>query len=423
MPTSAFFFSTRSRPQGGNSSHSGFVGDNTGVRTPEAALCEGGSGSYGNELKAETGTLTACKWIMGTLSRRGFRVVPLLCSIVVCCDWARAQDIIGVNAVNLAWQPAAVREIVLDEIAGSGIRDVRLSLIPPYEASLDVLRVAKALRLKVLLNIGLNVRLFYSSDVKPQPAGDGLNEAWPLSALDPARFAATMQPFWRQIVAEELPVRAVEVGNEINWADFNGDLRRHLAGQSDSPDSLEGLPERDAFRTGLDRYIALLRLIGEWRSESLAARRILIVSAGLATVSPEFARQMGLDVVTPADTLNVLRGEGLTAVADRIGIHVYANAGLSATASRTNLWSTLKPCVRMSRVGLRNGASRIRSQPARRRKNRSVPRLFWQLVKCLHECRPTACVSDISVQLGWSGSPLFSVALRSAHDGLGVMRC
>jgi hypothetical protein len=308
-------------------------------------MCEEGSGSYGNELKGEMKTLTPCKWIMETLSRRGFRVVPLLCSIVVCCDWARAQDIIGVNAVNLAWQPAAVREIVLDEIAGSGIRDVRLSLIPPYEASLDVLRVAKVLRLKVLLNIGLNVRLFYSGDVKPQPAGDGLNEAWPLSALDPAMFAATMRPFWRQIVAEELPVRAVEVGNEINWADFNGDLRRHLAGQSDSPDSLEGLPERDAFRTGLERYMALLRLIREWRSESLAARKILIVSAGLATVPPEFARQMGLDVVTPADTLNVLRGEGLTAVADRIGIRVYANAGLSATASRTNLWSTLKPCV------------------------------------------------------------------------------
>jgi hypothetical protein len=97
----------------------------------------------------------------------------------------------------------AVRKIVLDEIAGSGIRDVRLSLVPPYEASLDILRVAKALRLGVLLNIGLNVRLFYSGDVKPQPVGDGLNVAWPLSALDAAMFAATIQPFLRKIVAEE----------------------------------------------------------------------------------------------------------------------------------------------------------------------------------------------------------------------------
>ena len=269
-------------------------------------------------------------------------LLPLL--FIVISAPIRAQEVVGVNRVNLAWLPTTQREAVLTQIARAGVRFVRLSLVPPYDASLDDLRAAKAAGLRILLIISLNQRPFYPKDVTPQPASPGLNEAWPLSALDPAAFASLIHPLWQKIVAESLPVAAIELGNEINWGDFNGDFKRHLRGQTDSPNRLDALPERGAYLAGLNKYLDLLGLVRNWRAESPAAAKIQVVTAGLATVPAEFARRIGLDVADPSETLAFLRGHGLAELATYAGLHFYPDAHVRTADRHAALVAALRPC-------------------------------------------------------------------------------
>ncbi|MBC4019085.1 hypothetical protein [Siccirubricoccus deserti] len=233
---------------------------------------------------------------------------------------------------------------MLQDMAGAGVRSLRLVLTPPFDQSLAAIREAQAAGLSVLLNINPNFRPFFPRDVVGQPVRD--NIAWPLSRFDPAHFERVWRELWRRLEAEGLQVAGIEFGNEINWAEFNADLAADAAAGPDAVGRLDTLPERAAFLAGMRNYVEGLRVLRRVRDEGGLNRMVPLVSAGFATVSEAFARSVSLHFVAPEEALAVLRGFGLDSLIDGYGIHFYPSGGHRQAGAWDGLTATMEFCLR-----------------------------------------------------------------------------
>jgi hypothetical protein len=249
---------------------------------------------------------------------------------------SRAEAItVGVNVVNPQRLSAPKREAVLDQLQAAGIRVMRVPLAPPwggsnYAPAIDFVRRAHERGIKSDLIVGLQ----YRDGAQRRPAAKDMPEMWPsfrLSDADPTKFRAVFEPAFNELEGLGITFAALELGNEINWAAFNGEFPVPGRGRVFGREDLEHDPEVRQIADGYRAYLRTLRVLKDIRDHSRLNRQTPILSAGLSdpgSVGHRPGRRA--DAVTIAATIQYLRENGLDQLVDAYGIHAYPWAKTSA---------------------------------------------------------------------------------------------
>jgi hypothetical protein len=128
---------------------------------------------------------------------------------------------VGVNVNSFQNFDAAKQQTIADQLKRSGVHFVRTSLRPDDKN----MNLAKNLQSE-----GIGLVLVVGSVFQPnaplRPADDKrhMRSAMPLSYADPELSEAYYQTVFDRLDAVGVTLAGIEVGNEINWPDFNGDF-------------------------------------------------------------------------------------------------------------------------------------------------------------------------------------------------------
>lgn len=238
-------------------------------------------------------------------------------------DASAGDAIVGVNRVNLNQLPPPERERIIRQMVANGVKVARLNVVRPGEAGLETLRIARDHGLSIILNFGVLAPEYLRDGATERPAARRFTARPRLSDLDPARFGQRFAWLWRRIEEIRPDLVAVEFSNELNWADFNGDLAVGERGTVFDSATLARLPNAAAFEQGLDNYVGAVKIARGLRDASPVFRSVPIVSAGTADIPRPWAERSGGDAVEASAFLAALRRRGLFDVVDGIGLHLY----------------------------------------------------------------------------------------------------
>jgi hypothetical protein len=254
----------------------------------------------------------------------------------------------GVNETHLHWKAPEEREKIIDDMRQAGVGSVRVDLGEPFDKSIDSLDLLTRKGLSILLIVGFAEPPLVARDATRRPGRGFIWSVAPLSQLDPEYFREKFGGLWRQIEQRRIRLAAIEAGNEINWAAFNGDLGL-LPPHGQPPQGAPGsvaLRDRTAYLLGLRRYVAAVAIIKQFRDASVNNRDAKIISAGLASMPATFAANVGAEYVDTNETLDILKADGLDAVVDGYGVHIYPNVVNQTMSQRArDFEDLLRPCA------------------------------------------------------------------------------
>ncbi|WP_457094731.1 hypothetical protein [Microvirga sp. P5_D2] len=243
-----------------------------------------------------------------------------------CSLWvqpSKAQIIVGVNRTNLAWEPKKARSEILSAIAEAGIRSVRLTWREPNARMLDVLDQAANSGVAVLIQFPLG-RIIATDGSTMRPSALTFGSRVRLSDISLKKYENYVARALDEIQRRPIRVVALQVGNEINWADFNGDLPIVRPGLSwsrieDMPD-----PARSTFEKGIRVYAQLIAITQRLRDSRPNMQRVPIITAGLTDISASWLANRGGTHVAGTDVLKRLLELGIGKYSDGIAWHVYS---------------------------------------------------------------------------------------------------
>jgi hypothetical protein len=159
-----------------------------------------------------------------------------------------------------------------------------------------------------------------------------------LSDADPDGFRAWFHPRFTTIEAAGVRLAAIELGNEINSAGFNGDFVPSLASGRQLGIADLNNPRDDEGRTiaaGYRAYLRVLAVVKDVRDHSKVNQRTPLISAGLATSGlPGKKPGWKLDGVSVADTIAFFRQNGIDNLVDGYGVHVYPSNDPTRTVAQ-----------------------------------------------------------------------------------------
>jgi hypothetical protein len=256
----------------------------------------------------------------------------------------------GVNRTNLAWERNW--QTILNRMDENGVMSVRLTLTQPLERSGEIATEAHRRGMRVLMNVPLSLRDYYNPAVEPRPGNDKIRSIRRLSDLDIVRYAGTLQRFLEDLDRRGGLLDALEVGNEINWADFNGDLPVGLAGGIFDESTLARLPERMRVLEGFRKYKEALETSRQILQSSRAGRSALLIAAGLYAPGPWVKQSQG-SALALSTTKAIFDELGISALVDAFALHVYPPVGRPGETSFAETFSALRASTQL--CGTRTG--------------------------------------------------------------------
>ena len=260
--------------------------------------------------------------------------------------------VLGVNRVNLSWLSANRQDEILDQIAGSGVHAVRLNVRSDQKASVETIRRARSRGLRVLLAVSLNSPAYFETTAAPRPPIGRFGTTYKLSDLSPTRFTSRMRKLLQELDRENLVVEAIEVGNEINWADFNGDFAVGPPGLVTDHLDDPRLDNSDQIKRGFKLYAAAVHELTGIVQQTALNAHARVITAGMADVSADWARRTGGDALTSAFAIDFLRQSGLGSVVQGFGVHLYPTVPKGATyqISLDEVARKLRACAQPDRA-------------------------------------------------------------------------
>ncbi|MFO1189300.1 MAG: hypothetical protein U1E97_06855 [Alphaproteobacteria bacterium] len=226
----------------------------------------------------------------------------------------------GVNRTNLAWE--LHWKATIDQMAAHGVTAVRLTLTQPIERSAEIAAYAGLKNLRVLMNVPLSLSSFYEPSVVPRQGQARIRAVRRLSDLDISRYQGVLGEFLQNLDQRGGRLVALEVGNEINWADFNGDLPVGPRGQILDEDALRQTADHARVIEGLRKYGIALDVSRALLRASDAGKAALVIAAGLYAPSP-WTLESGGAALTLRATKALFDRLGITRAADALAVHVY----------------------------------------------------------------------------------------------------
>lgn len=240
---------------------------------------------------------------------------------------------IGIATANIAWVPSADRAATFDEIRQSGFRSVRIGLKEPLAQSYDAFAAAKRAGLDIVVTIPLIDGAVAERAATPRPKTGRFFPAYGLSQIDLGRLRARVDHLLAFAASADIDLLGIELGNEINWSGYNGDLA-FVAGGS-VIERMEDLPDR--FVTGLDLYAQAISLVQERLASQPAPKTTKLITAGLADINAGFIHRSDATYVAPDVMETALAARGIFGTADVVGIHLYEPLRRANTSDRLTM--------------------------------------------------------------------------------------
>ena len=266
---------------------------------------------------------------------------------------AAAGPLVGVNVVDVRLLSDEQQDQLLTELSKDGVTTVRL----PLDDDRSVRFIAHAFE----HHIGSVVILdpTKGSSAKLRDADPGVGLTWgqrALSEADPSGFVKWLEPMFSSLEAANVRLTALELGNEVNTAGYNGDIESKGSGRVLSAADLSTAadPQSRALADSFRAYLKVLRELKQVRDASKANRQTPIVTAGLVSLgAPRSKSGLKQDAVSLPDTIKFLRQNGADNLVDGYGIHSYPaadpNRSVSALFDALNkdafaMCTSAKPC-------------------------------------------------------------------------------
>ncbi len=252
-------------------------------------------------------------------------IASVLCALITAIAaplpvWARDCNV-GVNVNSFQNFSAADQETIVEQLVSSGVHCVRTSLRPDDKN----IHLAKELQDKgVGLVLVPGAEFLPGAPPRPADAKTHMRSAMPLSWADPERSRAFYQSLFDKLDANGVVLAAVELGNEINWTDFNGDFQVPGQGKAFTVEDLSRDPEAQQVARGFLQYLKVLAALKDVRDHSRLNRQTPIISAGMAAVTGgAWQQRLRVDGVSVPATYAYLRAHGLDTLVDGYGVHDY----------------------------------------------------------------------------------------------------
>ncbi|HEY2528195.1 MAG TPA: hypothetical protein VGJ20_09655, partial [Xanthobacteraceae bacterium] len=216
---------------------------------------------------------------------------------------------------------AAEQQMIVDQLKRSGVGFVRTSLRPD-DKNMNLAKTLQSEGIGLVLVVG--PVFLPNAPLRPADPKRYMRSAMPLSYADPERSRAYYQTVFDKLDAYGVTLTGVEVGNEINWPDFNGDFPVPGEGKAFTLNDLSHDPEAKRVAQGLLQYLKVLVVSKQVRDHSKLNRHAPIISAGMAIGSGgPWQQKLQLDSVSIPATYAFLRSHGLDDLADGYGVHTY----------------------------------------------------------------------------------------------------
>jgi hypothetical protein len=229
---------------------------------------------------------------------------------------------VGVNVNSFQNFSAADQQTIVDQLKRSGVGFVRTSLRPDDKN----MKLAKNLQSEGIGLVLVTGPVFLqNASLRPADPQRHMRSAMPLSYADPERSQAYFQTVFDKLDSYGITLTGVEVGNEINWTDFNGDFPLPGQGKAFTYEDLSRDPEARRVAQGLLQYLKILAALKQVRDHSKLNTHAPIIAAGMAAVNGgPWQQKLQADSVSIPATYEFLRAHGLDNLVDGYGVHVYA---------------------------------------------------------------------------------------------------
>jgi Glycosyl hydrolase catalytic core len=248
----------------------------------------------------------------------------LLCTIfavAMLSNQVLAADLVtGMNVNIQVWSPAQ-RDALLEQLTTGKVKVIRCGPHAPRDFYMDLIKRFYDKGIKIDLLIGC----VCPPSAKPRPASKqyGMRSADALSNADPELSKKYFQSLLDDLDKQGVELQGLELGNEINWADFNGDFPVPGKGKIFGLDDLSKDPEAKLVAKGYLQYLKCLAALKEARDHSRCNKNTPIVLAGLVYYHGWPAPKQKLDGVTLDATVQFMQAHGLDKLVDVYGIHCY----------------------------------------------------------------------------------------------------
>src|SRR5580704_2210952 len=186
---------------------------------------------------------------------------------------------VGVNVNSFQNFSAAEQQMIVEQLKSCGVSFVRTSLRPD-DKNMNLAKNLQSEGIGLVLVPG--VEFYPNAPLRAADPKRGMRSAWPLSYADPERSRAYYQTLFDKLDAKGVVLAGVELGNEINWTDFNGDFPIPGQGKSFTFDDLSRDPEARQVAQGFLQYLKVLAVLKEVRDHSKLNQHTPIISAGMA---------------------------------------------------------------------------------------------------------------------------------------------
>jgi hypothetical protein len=228
---------------------------------------------------------------------------------------------VGVNVNSFQNFSAADQQTIVGQLKRSGVAFVRTSLRPD-EKNLTLAKNLQSDGIGLVLVVGPVFRP--NAPLRPADEKRHMRSAMPLSSADVQRSNDYYKGLFDKLDAYGVTLAGIEVGNEINWPDFNGDFPLPGRGKAFTLDELSHDPVAKRVAEGLLQYLKVLAVLKQARDHSKLNQHVPIISAGMATGSGSaWQQKLQLDSVSIPVTYAFLRAHGLDGLVDGYGVHTY----------------------------------------------------------------------------------------------------
>jgi hypothetical protein len=237
---------------------------------------------------------------------------------------AASEIPVGVNVNSFQNFSAADQEAIVEQLKRSGVRFVRTTLRPD-DKNMNLAKTLQSQGIGLVLNMGP----VFAPGTQARPADETrhMRAAMPLSAADPERSRAFYQMVFDKLDEKGVVLAGVELGNELNWSDFNGDFPLPGEGKAFTLQDLSKDPEARRVAQGFLQYLKVLTALKDVRDHSKLNRHAPIIAAGMAAAAnAQWLRSQKVDAVSIPATYAYLRVHGLDDLVDGYGVHDYPPA-------------------------------------------------------------------------------------------------
>jgi hypothetical protein len=215
----------------------------------------------------------------------------------------------------------------LDEMIRFGVKTVRLNAKAGREIDFKAIAYAQKNGMDVLMVIHLTDKDFFDLSTEKRSGGIMVKDQLPLSQLDLSLYEKHFRKIVKSLDDMQVSIPMIEIGNEINWTGYNGDMPTMKEGRIFQTTNELG-PYKNQVYSGFRRYESVLKISKKVLMESNLQKNARIISAGLMSsgsvepLTPWFKRSGGTMLSLPL--VNRIYDElGISKQVDGRGIHIY----------------------------------------------------------------------------------------------------